>query len=133
VSLAPRAFGRPVPGADVLVADLSDADGFTDTVNVVLSPAGELTPEQVETLGVDELEAAGATEVTVRERITVGESESAHLSAGLTSSGADYLVEQYYVTRDGQTYVVTFSFSPTVADPERDALSESVLATWAWS
>ena len=122
-----------LPGADVLAADLTDTDGFADNVNVVLSPAGEVTPEQVESLGVDELEGAGATDVAVGDRLTVAGSESAHLGAGLSSNGSDYLIEQYYVTHDGQTYVVTFSFSPTVSESDRDEVSESVLATWDWS
>ncbi|SIN77281.1 hypothetical protein [Agromyces cerinus] len=135
--VAPEGWEVPadfsLPGADVIVADLTDSDGFADNVNVFLSPAGELTPERVESMGVVELEGAGATEVTVRERIAVSGSESPHISAGLSSNDADYLIEQYYVTQDGQTYVVTFSFSPTVSQPDRDELSESVLATWDWA
>lgn len=120
-------------GADTLAADLTDADGFADNVNVLLSPAGEITPDQVESQGVDELEAGGASAITVKDRITVAGSESAHLSAGLTSSGVDYQIEQFYLTHDGSTYVVTFSFSPSVADTDRDLLAESVLAGWTWS
>ena len=36
-------------------------------------------------------------------------------------------------TLEGQTYVVTFSFSPTVDDDQREAVAESVLASWAWA
>ena len=120
-------------GADTIAADLTDADGFADNVNVLLSPAGEITPDQVESEGVDELEGGGATGVTVKERITIAGSESAHLSAALTSDGVDYQIEQFYLTRDGSTYVVTFSFSADVAEAERDALAEAVLATWTWN
>lgn len=119
---------------DVFAADLTDIeDGFADNVNVLLSPAGEITPEQVESLGVDELEAAGATDVMVGERITVADSESAHLSAALDAQGAQYSIDQFYVTGDGQTFVVTFSFSPTVTEAERADVYESVLATWSWA
>ncbi|MFE1645979.1 hypothetical protein [Microbacterium sp. P01] len=125
--------GEKPAGVDSLAADLTDTDGFADNVNVVLSPAGEVTPEQVETQGVSELEDAGAADVTVQDRVTVAGSESAHLSASLAASGTDYQIEQYYVSQDGQTYVVTFSFSPTVGDADRTDLSESVLAGWTWS
>lgn len=119
--------------ADSLAADMTDVeDGFSDNVNVILSPATNVTPELVETAGVEELEGAGATDVTVRDRVTLGGEESAHLSAGLNSSGATYQIEQYYVTSDGQTYVVTFSFSPTVSVADRDAVAGSVLASWSW-
>lgn len=134
----PEGWGEPeqeIEGfdPDAFAADLDDADGFSDNVNVILSPAGEVTPEQVETLGVEELEGVGATDVEIGDRITVGGSESAHLSAALASEGTEYVVDQFYVTADGQTYVVTFSFSPTVSVADRDEVASSVLASWAWS
>ncbi|KQQ05590.1 hypothetical protein ASG06_03210 [Rathayibacter sp. Leaf185] len=120
-------------GADTLAADLTDTDGFSDNVNVVLSPSGAVTPDQVETAGKDELTGAGATDVEVQDRVQVAGTESAHLSAALTSQGASYSIEQYYLTQDDQTYVVTFSFSPTVDDDAREDLSESILASWTWA
>ncbi|QHC58904.1 hypothetical protein [Rathayibacter sp. VKM Ac-2760] len=134
----PEGWGAPDTdpasmGADTLAADLADTDGFADNVNVVLSPAGEVTADQVESAGVTELETAGATDVETNDRVVVAGSESAHLSATLAASGTSYNVEQYYVTDDGQTYVVTFSFSPTVDDDDREAVAESVLASWSWA
>lgn len=120
------------PGADTIAADLTDDDGFVDNVNVLLSPAGEVTSEQVESQGVDELEGAGAEDVAIRDRITVAGSESAHLSAALSTSGVEYEIEQFYVTSEGQTYVVTFSVSPSVSEADRDELYGSVLASWTW-
>ena len=62
--VAPEGWEVPadfsLPGADVIVADLTDSDGFADNVNVFLSPAGELTPERVESMGVVELEIGRA-------------------------------------------------------------------------
>ena len=120
-------------GTDTMAADTEDTDGFADNVNVVLSPAGAVSADQVETAGKAELESVGATEVTVQERLTVADSETAHLSASLGAEGVSYLVEQYYLTNDDQTYVITFSFSDTVSDDDRTALADSVLATWTWS
>lgn len=120
-------------GADTVVADQTDTDGFANNANVVLSPAGHVTPEQVETLGAGELENAGATDVMVRDRVAVAGSETAHLSARFTSEGTAYQVEQFYITGDGQTFVVTFSFSPAVSEADRDALTNAVLTTWSWS
>ena len=120
-------------GGAAVAADLTDTDGFADNVNVVLSPAGEVSAEQVEGAGVTELENAGATDVEANDRVVVAGAESAHLSANLSASGTSYAVEQYYVTDEGQTYVVTFSFSPTVDDDQREAVAESVLASWAWA
>lgn len=124
-----------IPGftPDSVAADLDDTDGFADNVNVILSPAGEVSNDLIETAGVDELEGGGATEVTVNPRVQIAGTESAHLTAKLSQSGTDYLIEQYYLTQDGQTYVVTFSFSDSVPASDRTALAESVLATWAWA
>jgi len=120
-------------GVDTVVANLDDADGFFDNVNVVLSPAGEVTPDQVETAGVSELESVGATDVQVRPRVNVAGAESAHLSAVLNQSGATYRFEQYYATNAGQTCVITFSFSESVSEADREALAESVLVSWTWN
>lgn len=119
-------------GADSFAADLEDADGFADNVNVVLSPAGEITPEQVETQGVAELEGAGATEVEKLDRVTIAGTESAHLSALLTASGVSYRIDQFYVVNDGQTFIVTFSFSETVPADEREPITDTVLSSWQW-
>jgi len=124
-----------IPGftPDSVAADMTDTDGFADNVNVVLSPAGEVSNDLIESAGVDELEGAGATEVAVQPRVQVAGAESAHISARLSQGGTDYLIEQYYASHDGQTYVVTFSFSDTVSTGDRTAVAESVLATWAWA
>lgn len=133
---APEGWSVPddlsLPGVDLLVADLTDADGFSDNVNVVLSPGGVITPDEIESLGVAELEGGGASDIQTHDRVMVAGSETAHISAGFPSGDVDTPIEQYYLSSDEQTYVVTFSFSPTVSEADRDALSESVLASWAW-
>jgi hypothetical protein len=125
----------PVPGfdPDALAADLDDTDGFADNVNVILSPAGAVTADQVETAGVDELKNGGAKDVTVRDRVTIAGAESAHLAASLDTAGEEYAIEQFYATNDGQTYIVTFSFSPSVSQGERDDIADSILASWTWT
>ncbi|MFT4221199.1 MAG: hypothetical protein QM611_11895 [Microbacterium sp.] len=132
----PEGWGVPDPiegyDPDSFAADLDDTDGFSDNVNVIVSPAGVVTPDEVESAGFDELESVGATDVTVGERVTVAGSESAHLSASMSANGQEYVIEQYYTTDDQQTYVVTFSFSSSVPQADREALAASVLATWTW-
>jgi hypothetical protein len=133
----PEGWGLPpedvASGADTLALDLTDDDGFSDNVNVLLSPAGSITPDQVEEAGPPELENSGATEVEVRPRLSVAGEESAHITALFSQGGATYRIDQYYPTHDGQTYVVTFSFSETLPQADREALAESVLASWAWA
>lgn len=133
----PEGWGDPGPidgfDPDSFAADLDDADGFSDNINVVLSPAGLVTADQVETLGAQELTDAGAQDVAVQPRVPVAGSEAAHLSASLASGDTAYDVEQYYVNDDEQTYVVTFSFSPTVTDADREAVTGPVLASWQFT
>lgn len=118
---------------DAFAVDLDDNDGFTDNVNVIISPAGTITADQVEDLGVSELEDAGAENVETRPRVDVAGEESAHLTAQFSQSGSTYQIDQYYPTHDGQTYVVTFSFSTDVPEGDREELAESVLASWTWA
>ena len=133
----PDGWGLPqqdgASGSDTIALDLTDDDGFSDNVNVLLSPAGELTSDQVEQAGPPELENSGASDVEVRPRVGVAGEESAHLTGLFTSNGVSYLIDQYYPTHDGQTYVVTFSFSETVSQADREDLAESVLARWTWA
>ncbi|MDO5752778.1 hypothetical protein [Arthrobacter sp.] len=120
-------------GVDKVVADMTDKDGFADNVTVALSPAKEVTPEQAESTGVEKLEKSGAKDAKLRDRVTIGGSEAVHLSALFVSDSGDYQIEQYYVSHENQTYIVTFSFSPTVSETDRDDLAASVLATWPWA
>jgi hypothetical protein len=118
---------------DTLAADLTDTDGFSDNVNVILSPAGEIGVDDIERISPPELESAGATDVALQPRVTVAGSEAAHVTARFSAQGTTYWVEQYYPTNAGQTYVVTFSFSESLAAGDRVAVAESVLASWSWS
>lgn len=131
----PEGWGIPEAGfegfgLDSVAADLTDTDGFTDNVNVIVSPAGELTTEQIETLAGPEIEASGGADVEFLDRITIAGTESAHLTGTYSASGATYRIDQYYPTEPGQTYIVTFSFNDTTSQADRDALAYAVLATW---
>jgi hypothetical protein len=121
------------PGTDTVALDLAATGDFATNVNVLLSPAGLLTPDDVEALAADELEGSGATDVELLDRVTIAGSESAHVTALLEASGVTYRVHQYYVSNDEQTYVVTFSSSEElVTDADAVGIAESVLTTWAW-
>ncbi|MFF7291623.1 hypothetical protein ACFY9N_03725 [Microbacterium sp. NPDC008134] len=125
---------QELPGfdPDSFAANLQDTDGFADNVNVLKTPLGVVTPDQVETMGLSELEAAGATDIVVHDRVSIAGAESAHISAAMSSGSITYSVDQYYVSSADQTYIVTFSFSDTVPATERQQIAESVLVTWTW-
>lgn len=117
---------------ELAVVAPADADGFSDNINVSVDPAVKLTPKWVESRGVEELERSGASDVEVRNRVMVAGSESAHLAAVYAVEDLEYQVEQFYVSNDEQTYVITFSFTLAVPEADRDILAESVLASWTW-
>ena len=75
----------------------------------------------------------GATEVEVRPRVTIGGIESVHISAQLSRNGTTFWTEQYLPIDSGTAYTTTFSFGESVAQGDREALAESVLATWTWA
>ena len=130
----PEGWGVPEgmnqPGLDSVAIDLNDTDGFSDNVNVIVSPAGELSVEQIEQLAAQEIEASGGTEVEFLDRITIDGSLSPHLTGVYSASGATYRIDQYYPTVPGQTYIVTFSFNDTLSQADRDAVAHSILASW---
>lgn len=133
----PDGWGFPDGAPDgfdptTFAADLQDADDYPDNVNILVSPGGEVTSDQVEQTGIAELESAGATDARVLDRVTAAGSESAHLTATVGSGEVPYVIDQYYLVDAGQTYIVTFSSSVDVPQDDRDARAQSVLATWRW-
>ncbi|MFC5676366.1 hypothetical protein [Aeromicrobium endophyticum] len=122
------------PAAVALAANRQDTDGFADNVNVIEDPT-------VVDADIDELESsiervlknADSQEVEVEDPTDIDGEEAARISALLTLNGNKYRTEQFAVDHDGKGYIVTFSFSETVSDDDRDELAESVLATWKWS
>jgi hypothetical protein len=121
------------PGTDTVAVDSAPTGPFASNVNVVLSPAGAFTPDEVEAAAGTELETSGATDVSILDRLTVAGSESAHITAVMSINGLTYRIHQYYVTNEDQTYIVTFSTDESVPDEDATGIAESVLATWTWA
>lgn len=134
---APEGWTQPsadqVPaGVDVVAVDMGDTDGFSDNLNVVPSPAGLVPAALIKSSGPKEIEAAGGTVLATVDGPEVAGGPTVHLSAQMEQGGVEYLIEQYALSSDDQTYVVTFSFSSAVPESDRIAVAESVLVTWAW-
>lgn len=134
--VAPAGWSVPpdmaLPGVDLFVGNMADPDGFADNVVIGHFPSGRVTPDWIELHGVKELESIGASSVEIRNRVIIAGSESAHLAAIVSIDGHENQAEQFYVSNDEQTYIVTFSFSLTVPEADRDYLAESVLKSWTW-
>jgi hypothetical protein len=135
---APEGWTAPPEAAskaDIFVAGkVADADGFVDTINVLLGPATGMTLAETEKSGAAHLvQAFNATKVKVRPRVAIAGSESAHLSLHLINNGFSGWAEQYLLTHAGTVYTISFTFRETVPREDREALAESVLATWTWA
>jgi hypothetical protein len=128
---------QEIPGTEQtnsFAADLTDADGFADNVNVIrLDPAPISDLDQLEKALVAELQGAGSQEPTIRDRFEIAGDEAVHIASFREQDGGKYLAEQYNAIHHGVSYVVTFSFSDTVDEAERDKIAESVLSTWTWT
>lgn len=119
---------------DTFAADLTDSDGFADNINVIrLDPAPIDDLDKLETGLKAELEGAGAKAVTVRDRVEIDGDEAVHIASQQNQQGATYLTEQYNAIHGGVSYVITFSYSDTVSESDRDSLAASILDTWKWS
>jgi hypothetical protein len=135
---APEGWSAPADAADradiFLISGEEHADGFIDTLNVLLGQASTDSLEEYEAGSVSYLEIVkGATDVEVRPRVLLDDSVAVHISALFHhSSGVQYWTEQYIVNAADIGYTITFSFSESVPVGDREALAESMLATWTW-
>lgn len=122
-------FGAEI---DFVALDSEGAtDNFANNLNVLQSPAGDIPLEMVEESGTDELEASGASEVEVHDRVLVAGAEASHISAYMEEAG-EYYTNQFYMPHDGNAYVMTLSFAPDMSDADRLDIAGSILATWSW-
>ncbi len=121
------------PGADVLVMNTRSSAQFTDSINVLLSPAGLVPLALLEQATRGELEGIGARDVMVGDRVRTGGNEFTHISAFMTLNTLNYQVEQFAVNSNSQTYLITFAFSPSVTEQERMEVATSTLATWSFN
>lgn len=121
------------PAAAAVAADRQDTDGFSDNINVISDPTVvDADLDALESSAEKVLAGAGAKDVEVEDPYEVDGEEAARISAVLEQNGVSYHTEQFAVDHDGKGYVVTFSFSDSVPDDDRDTLAESVIATWKW-
>jgi hypothetical protein len=119
---------------DTFAADLKDSDGFSDNVNVIrLDPAPVTDLGKLEDGLKAELENAGSGDVKVGDRTEIDGDETVTITSVQTQNDKKYLTDQFNAIHDGVSYVITFSFSDTVSEADRNDLSSSVLASWKWT
>mgnify|MGYP004503609863 CR=1 FL=1 len=133
--LPPEGVYEGIPGSEAIDTAAFDLvgvdDGFADNINVI--PLGvEASAETFETQAAPQLEAQGATDITVEDRVSFGGAESAPVTASWAQGDATYLPDQFSMSGEGETFSVTFSFGPTATEDQRASVYEAVLASWTW-
>ncbi|ALX03365.1 hypothetical protein [Aeromicrobium erythreum] len=117
-----------------LAIDVTDKDGFADNVNVVSDPTiVNVKGKQLEDALVKVLKNANAQEIEVRDPLTIDGQEAVHTTALFNLNGNEYRVEQYTLAVDGKGYVITFSHNKDLSEADRDAVDQSILASWSWA
>ncbi|KQX73942.1 hypothetical protein [Aeromicrobium sp. Root472D3] len=123
-----------LPSALAVAANRSDADGFSDNINVIEDKTiVDVDRDDLEAAVKRVLEGVNAQDVTIKDPVDVSGEEAVTVAAVLEQNGTKYRTEQFAVSHDGKGYVVTFSFSDTVSEDDREDLTDSVLETWKWS
>ena len=128
---------QEIPGTeatDAFAANLKDTDGFSDNVNVIrLDPAPIEDLDKLEDGLTAELERAGSKDIQLGDRVDVDGDEAVSITSVQSQNGTNYLTDQFNAIHDGVSYVVTFSFSETVSEADRQELAASVLSSWKWT
>ena len=125
---------RPTKADSYAISAQPHANGLYDTVNVLAGEANTDTLDDQEQNAAQYLEqVVGATQVKIRPRVDVAGQASVHVSALRSNQGDTEWSEQYSVTHGKTTFIITFASAPSASQAEREALAESVLASWTWS
>jgi hypothetical protein len=134
---APAGWALPptTPQADsYAISAEPDAAGFYDTVNVLVGAANTDSFDEQEQNGPAYLgQVVHATAIQVRPRVEVAGEEGVHVSSQLTRESTTRWSEQYVVAHHGTACTITFTFNEAESQSVREALAESVLASWTWT
>lgn len=121
-----------VAGAEIAYRDDEPVNGFAANINVIRTSGPKMSVEDLEEAGIAELEGGGFEDVTADDPYEVDGVESPVVSSLANQQGVTYQTRQYYAQYDGAYYIITFSFSPDVADDEVVEVSESIIDSWRW-
>lgn len=134
---APSGWTPPPRAVDAdayAVSAKTDANGIYDTVNVLLGTPNSDTLDEQEQNGAAFLEEVkGSTQVRIMPRVLIAGEVGIHVSSLAHLHGVTQWSEQYAVEHDGTGFTITFAFNKSEPQATRDAVEESVLASWKWS
>jgi len=125
---------RPEQADAYAISAQPDVSGFYDTLNVLVGPTTTDTLDEQQRNAAQYLEqAVGATQVKIRPRVEIAGEEGVHISSLQSHHGTTEWSEQYAVEHDGTGFTITLDFHENESQTDREALADSVLASWSWS
>jgi hypothetical protein len=113
-------------------APLSASADFRSNLNVIVTADASITLSAYEALAPDTLKFL-VERLHVLPRATVRGVEAAHVSGAARSGRRAFHLDQYAVIGGDDLFTITFASAPSMKQSVRDALMESVLATWQWT
>lgn len=127
-------------GEDTLFAVSNQApDDIPTSVNVVedltlvqMAP-DQLSAERVEVLTTGGQGTPPATDVTPVGEYEIDGEEGLRLTYLKNVSDVEMRSEEISVSHDETAYVITFTFSPSVDEANRDKVIASVMDSWTWA
>ncbi len=129
-----RLPNRAVNANAYAISAKPDANGVYDTINVLLGSPNSDTLDEQEQNGAAYLEEVkGSTQVKIRPRLEIANEVGIHISSLAHLHGITQWSEQYAAVHGGTGFTITFAFNKSEPQATRDALAESVLASWTWS
>jgi hypothetical protein len=120
--------------ATSLAINLEDQDGFSDNITVIRDDTiVGLDRDKLQVAALDLLKGVDSSGIRTRDPVQIDGEEAVHAGSLNKLNDTKYRTEQYAVRHGEAGFIVMISFSPDVPTPERDAVSESILATWKWA
>lgn len=107
-----------------------DPEGFATNLNVVREPNGfEGTSDEYADANIQAITSGGYQ--SVEKQGTFGDFVA--VTAAGNQNGTTFLLRQYYAARDGEGWVVTFTYPDDTSEADQVELAESVMQTWKWA
>ncbi|MFS3130808.1 hypothetical protein ACLM5J_20565 [Nocardioides sp. Bht2] len=136
----PASWVEDTAGAKELDGDIDTAawerdgkDGFRNNVAVtyIVASGGDLDGLEE---SITEQLTAEASKLETLDRVFIDARPATHHRGTMKASPAPYLLDQYAVIDDeGRVTVIGFSYPTTLAAKKRDAITNSILASWKWT
>lgn len=116
---------------DSAAAEKAATDGFADNISVgYQSP--DLTLEELESSMPTQLRSL-VENLEALPHVTIDGEEALHHRGPAASGGTKYFLEQFAALQDDRLAIITFSFGRSLPAKERDAVIDSVMASWKWT